>query len=280
MLQYQDRNAYAGGDDRESGKGVAHHHGQHRHTDSVDRHGDKAVIDRQILLGQMRDRSANAGDGKQQTQRGEDLRQNERPADRIQQAPRFLHRLQRLLMGHFHRDRQTDQAADGHREQRDQRRVVTAAEHRALQRRNVVEQQHTDHRHHRDRQCGDKQLVAQTLGAGLALLRRSLMIAAEAHTAEAGDQGHHHHHPANDDVQHAFLVTALAQYVAQQAVSPVADQEYQAVQPPKQPGGDAARVGAIAEGHHRHNQQHRAGQPVKILLLEIHRASPFACSAA
>ena len=35
-----------------SGKGVAHHHCQHRHADGIHSHGDKAVIDRQIVLGQ------------------------------------------------------------------------------------------------------------------------------------------------------------------------------------------------------------------------------------
>ncbi|MNN05094.1 hypothetical protein D3C81_1178450 [compost metagenome] len=93
MLQHQNRNTDTGGDDRESRKGVAHNHGQQRHADGINRHCDKAVIDRQILLGQMRNGRTDTGSGKQQAQRGEDLRQNKCPTDRIQQATRFLNRL-------------------------------------------------------------------------------------------------------------------------------------------------------------------------------------------
>ncbi|MNH07540.1 hypothetical protein D3C81_445360 [compost metagenome] len=280
MLQHQDRNTDTGGDDRESGKGVTHHHGQQRHTDGINRHRDKAVIHRQILLSQMRDGGTDACGGKQQAQRGEDLRQNKRPTDGVQQAARFLNRLQRFLMGHFHRNDQPQQTTDGHREQSNQGCVVTAAEYRRLQCRNIVEQQHANHRHHRDGQCRNKQPVTQTFRALFALLWGTLMIATQTHAAKAGDQRHHHDHHADDNMQHAFIVAALPQHVAQQAIGPVANQEHDTVQRPEQTGGNTPRVGAIAERHHGDNQQHHAGQPIEILLLESHWASPLACSAA
>ncbi|MNN05093.1 hypothetical protein D3C81_1178440 [compost metagenome] len=158
--------------------------------------------------------------------------------------------------------------------------MVAAAEDRGLQRRNIIEQQHANHRYHRDRQRRNKQPVAQAFGALFTLLWGTLVIAAQTYAAETGDQRHDHHHHTDDDMQHAFLIAALTQHVAQQAIGPVTDQENQAVQRPEQTRGDAARIGAIAERHHRHDQQHHARQPVEILLLESHWASPLACSAA
>ncbi|MND85067.1 hypothetical protein D3C80_769790 [compost metagenome] len=144
-----------------------------------------------------------------------------------------------FFVRHFDRHRQTNQRANGHGEQRHQRRMVARPKQRFLHPRNIVEHQHADNGHHGNGERRKEQSVTQTFSAAFTLFLLALMIAAKTHAAETGDQRQPHHRNAHRNV-HGTLITY-------QLIGPVTQQEHQAVNAPEHSGRHAARVSFIAK---------------------------------
>ena len=190
------------------------------------------------MLGEPGNTATHSGSGKQQPQHRQDLRQNKRPAYRIQQTTRLLQRLRDLFPGHANRHHQADQRPGGHRKQRNQRGMITRTKHPDLPRWQVIKQQHPDHRDNRNSQRRIKQPVTQAGRAGGSLFLGALVIATQPDTAKTGDQRQRHDGNADGNIDRALVVYQL--------ISPVAKQEQQTVQPPEQAGGQATRVTFVA----------------------------------
>ena len=80
---HDERHADGRGHDRERGECIAHHHRKERHAEAIGDHGRQRMAERQPGGRDVADRRSDARDREYRAERGQQLRQNDRPADGI-----------------------------------------------------------------------------------------------------------------------------------------------------------------------------------------------------